>query len=995
MRQNPVVLAAPDPSAMSHRLFRSWPAAYIGSVFVILVLYLVLPDGDRAATVFAAGILAVAAIAAGCARWQPRRVGAWILLGAGVLLIALAGAGVDMQASRPARGYPAVSDVLFLLAYLPLAVGLLWLGYPATARKRWPAVADTAILSLAVTLIVWIVLIRPTVITMHLTGGGKIIAVGSWIGDVAIFAAAALMLLTWRVNAAVAMLAAGVVSLMVADVVYATELRHGTWRMTVPVDFGILVFCALCGGAATVPAMARLTSHPIKTYEVSVPHVVALAVGLLVAPAALLVEATDGPVHTAPAIAVIAAVIALLILARVTVAIRTQRRRIRADRAVRDAATSISLANDVDQVGAALGAALADMLDGDGPGQVVMDGIQPDQSAPHARSMSEVSAAADEIRLPLPTPEGNQAEATVTFRGPRARLIELSDSLTTVAGQAATALRRIELADSVRSHERQQYFRTLVQQSTDVILICRDGIIAYATPSAMELFGRDVVGQHYDDLVVLDPEAREGDDGYEEGRVLRRSGTACVVIRRRDLTDDPTVSGVVITLRDVTAQRHLQGELEFRATHDPLTGLANGEVFREELRAAGRAGRSGVVTAVLFIDLDDFKRVNDSFGHAVGDSLLIASANRIRAGLRHVDLAARLGGDEFAVLLRDLPDPLDASAATERISASLSEPAHIGDIDVYCAASIGVATARTPTEHEAVLRRADIALYAAKAAGKNQWRAFDPAMIGRRINDGDLRAELAAAIEADALTLQYQPIVDLATGVPRGFEALCRWVHPVHGTVPPATFVRLVEQARLGPALDAWILDRAIADLPSLSDSSNRYVSVNVSAVQLSRRGFVDEICRRLQRAGIDASSVMLEIPETMPITEQSPAWQGLQALRDLGVRLALDDYGTGNASLSQLRESAVDVIKLDRSFVRNMSTARDRILVRAVIDLAKELDIDLIADGVQDQPTRTTLLDLGCRHGQGVLFAPALPLRDAVAWSGRATADQLAAELS
>src|SRR5215813_3941666 len=180
MRQDPVVVAAHDPSALSHRLFRSWPVAYVVSVFVVLALYLVLPASDRAVAVFAAGILAFAAIAVGCARSRPPRVGAWILLGAGVLLIALAGAGVDMQATRPTRGFPAVSDVLFLVAYLPLAVGLLWLGYPATARKRWPVVADAVILSLAVTLIAWLVVIRPTVIAMHLTGGGKVIAVGGW-----------------------------------------------------------------------------------------------------------------------------------------------------------------------------------------------------------------------------------------------------------------------------------------------------------------------------------------------------------------------------------------------------------------------------------------------------------------------------------------------------------------------------------------------------------------------------------------------------------------------------------------------------------------------------------------------------------------------------------------------------------------------------------------------------------------------------------------------
>jgi diguanylate cyclase (GGDEF)-like protein/PAS domain S-box-containing protein len=324
-------------------------------------------------------------------------------------------------------------------------------------------------------------------------------------------------------------------------------------------------------------------------------------------------------------------------------------------------------------------------------------------------------------------------QRVLIFRAPMADLVELDPVPRLLADQAGSALQRIELTNALSAEERERYFRTLVLTSEDVTLISRDGRVVYATPSATAMFGRDITGESIDDLVLT---ARPADaDTTEEvfpepggvDRYVRRHGTVVETrARMRNLTDDPSVGGVVTTLRDITAERRLERDLAFRASHDPLTGLANPRQFRDDLDTDHQRHRvtPGDGQAVFFIDLDDFKTINDTHGHHIGDQLLAEVAHRIQSCLRSQDLAARIGGDEFAVLLRHITQVDDATEIAQRLAETLARPTQIGQIRLSCSASIGVTYAITPRRPDELLREADAALYRAKADGKNRWHLY-------------------------------------------------------------------------------------------------------------------------------------------------------------------------------------------------------------------------------------------------------------------------------
>ncbi|HEY7176730.1 MAG TPA: GGDEF domain-containing phosphodiesterase, partial [Micromonosporaceae bacterium] len=371
---------------------------------------------------------------------------------------------------------------------------------------------------------------------------------------------------------------------------------------------------------------------------------------------------------------------------------------------------------------------------------------------------------------------------------------------------------------------------------------------------------------------------------------------------------------------------------------------------------------------------------------------LITAADRIRTSIRDVDLGARLGGDEFAALLPEV-NTEQAYATAERIAEVLALPAMVSGLPVSCPASIGVATATTADEYAQVMRRADAALYAAKADGKGRWRAYRPLMRSPLHRGSDLRAELqnvlhGAGVDAPdmgGLTMHYQPIVQLADGSVYGYEALIRWRHPARGSIPVAELIQVAEQTGLIVPLGNWALSQTVSDavkLARVSDDAARYVSANVSPTQLRQPDFADRLRDAISAAGADPSQIIIEMTESQPLTGDDEIWQVLGDLRSDGIRIAIDDYGTGHASLGYLRQPIIDILKLDRMFLTGVADPRGRLLVDAVIKLTRELHIDLVAEGVEDDATREMLVELGCTLGQGHLFARAMPLADAAQWS-------------
>jgi diguanylate cyclase (GGDEF)-like protein len=426
--------------------------------------------------------------------------------------------------------------------------------------------------------------------------------------------------------------------------------------------------------------------------------------------------------------------------------------------------------------------------------------------------------------------------------------------------------------------------------------------------------------------------------------------------------------------RDNAARRTLEDELSYRATHDPLTGLANRRYFAEQLEAA-LASPGAAPLSVLFLDLDDFKGVNDTLGHAAGDALLTAVAGRIRSHLRRGDMAARMGGDEFGILLR--LDEGRALSVGRRILDGLLQPVAVAGARIVTRGSIGVAQAQLPgATASGLLADADIAMYEAKAAGKGTISAFAVGMRAQVVDRMQLESDLRRAVETgEGLSLQYQPIVDLITGRATAVEALVRWRHPERGLVQPDEFVPLAEATNLGRALGDWVLGSACRQVaawratlePSLS------LSVNLSARHVADASLVVSVQSAARSAGLPVSAMILEVTEGALLAHGDGAGANLEALRALGAWVAIDDFGTGYSSLGALGRLPVDLLKIDRVFVDRVDRDDDRRLASIVVSLGDTLGLRTVAEGIERPEQLDALRELGCALGQGYLLSPPL----------------------
>jgi diguanylate cyclase (GGDEF)-like protein len=442
-----------------------------------------------------------------------------------------------------------------------------------------------------------------------------------------------------------------------------------------------------------------------------------------------------------------------------------------------------------------------------------------------------------------------------------------------------------------------------------------------------------------------------------------------------NLLHDTTVKGVVLNTRDVSERRRLEEQLTHQAFHDPLTGLANRALFRDRVsHALALAQRRGSPVTVLFLDLDDFKTVNDSLGHAEGDRLLIAAAERFLACARTADTVARLGGDEFAILIEGA-DGRDG--LPDRLAAAMSHPFSLSGNQVRVTASIGVASASTDDSADDLLRNADMAMYAAKRSGKGRAETYESQMYADIRERLDLEAALRDAIEGHELTLFYQPIVNLQSGGIYGLEALLRWEHPQFGRLLPQHFVPLAEETGLIVQLGLWVLGEACRQLQVWRAAHPQLplaVSVNISGRQLQGSGLADALRQTLASSGVEPSSVVLEITESVLMQQTDSVLERLQQLKGLGVRLAIDDFGTGYSSLSYLQRFPIDILKIAKPFVEEVGQGADRsALARAIVGLGDTLKLQTIAEGIERAEQRAALVELGCTLGQGHHFCPAL----------------------
>ena len=559
--------------------------------------------------------------------------------------------------------------------------------------------------------------------------------------------------------------------------------------------------------------------------------------------------------------------------------------------------------------------------------------------------------------------------------------------------------------DAVAGRER--YFREIAVHSSDLIrVIGADRRISYESPSAIHLVGHDAAemkGRSFDLSVHSDDRGRLSaalDDAWTKpGEPVKvdvrlEHATGRIVwaeARMINLLDDPDVRGISMVMQDITGRRMLEEQLRHSALHDPLTGLPNRALIGDRIDGAlRRAERGKGSVAVLFVDVDNFKTVNDSLGHTAGDELLRELADRLRATLRPGDTIGRLGGDEFVVVAERLDSPNFAIGIAERLLGVLAEPFQLAERQVHLSASIGIAIGQVGDRgSDELLRRADTAMYAAKAESKGTYRLFVPELDDQALSRLDLEIDLRRALDSGELSLAYQPIIDLASGDLTGFEALARWER-AGGAVRPDEFIPLAEDTGLIVPLGRWVLREACQHAADWQAIHGRELSiaVNVSARQLDDPDFIGDVRDVLAATEVSPHALVLEITESVLMTNAEATRLRLRDLKKLGVRLAIDDFGTGYSSLSYLRDFPVDILKIDRSFVDGIhSDPAARALVHSMIGLAHALGLSTVAEGVESREQAEQLMAESCVEAQGYYYARPMPAEAVPAYlSARAT---------
>ena len=977
------------------------------------------------------GLYGLLAMVAGIQVYRPTARLAWWLLVLGVFLFWVGdvytyGIRILFNVTVP---FPSFGDAAYLIMYPVLMVGIMLLVRRRNQRADGPGAVDALIMTLGLALVSGIILIAPYVHDNTLGLVPKFVSIGYPMGDIILLAAGIRLAVDGgKRRPAFYLLIAGIVSMLVTDDTYGVLTLHNVYNHQLWLDAGWIFFYLFWGAAALHPSMQELSDVAVDRQSRLTPLRLALLAGAtLVAPALEIIKVA--PTRNWDLVVIIgaSAVLFSLVVARMTGLVRQREKSVSRERALSAAGGLLVAATAPKEIVTAALQAVADFgkdgvdarvcqifgdqeramaLDGDGRlsdwpiSDEVSDllritgGSTVSKLPAHAREVLRLPAGDDPVLLLELRPSGPaNAGLILVLAGAAAHDDETRYALRTLAHQVALALSSAELSAEVHRQAGEARFATLVQNSSDLITVLdADNTVLYQSPSIERVLGYtvdEVTGRPFEQLLHPD----------EQGRLLRRlidgagaTGRSEVIdcllahkdgslrhfeILHADLLSDSAVDGIVLNGRDVSERKAFEEQLAHQAFHDPVTHLANRALFNERVRhAVARTLRDGVGMAVLFVDLDDFKTVNDSLGHAVGDRVLLEVAQRVSASVRAADTAARFGGDEFAILLEDVNDPQAAVETAERILDSLGRPLQLDNTHLIIRASLGISVVEpgNATDADELIRNADAAMYIAKAEGKGGYRLFEPAMHDRVVARLALRADLQRALERDEFELHYQPLVRLRDEAITGVEALLRWRHPDRGLIPPLEFIPFAEESGMIVDIGRWVLREGCRQAKVLREritgSTLPTIGINLSVKQLFHTDIVADVANALAEAELEPEALTLEITESVMMTDTELAISRLNQLRALGVRLAMDDFGTGYSSLSSLSMLPLDILKMDRSLLAAGASPVTSGLASAVLSLGETFELEVVAEGIEYREQSATLKDLGCDTGQGFYFA-------------------------
>jgi len=940
--------------------------------------------------------------------------------------------------------FPGPADLLYLLVYPFLIAGIVLLIKARMPGRDIAGLLDSLMLAIAVGTVSWVVLIAP-VTTFQDALSVKLTLMAYPTMDILMAAAAIrLAVAAGRKPPAFFFMMAAIGALFATDAVYAwfgLYTAEGYAPGSGWLESGWAAFYVLLGTAALHPSMRSLTERTPETEtKLTWPRLAMLAGAALVPPVLRIVQNIRGAEVDPYVLSAVSIVMFLLVVVRMAGLIREQQASTARERALRESAAALVAATSRSEIlAAAVDAArrvvgdeaairmCEETIEGDGELEVVL--ASGGDEHPGARFSFESIRDRNRAQLlhndpfTMRTSDGSVPEALgveptesgIVFVAPLFIRDELhglmvvatpvamrplvADSLRALASQVALALESAALTEDLLIKQSEARFASLVQHSSDVVTVIEpDTTIRYASPSAERVLGYEpeqLEGTRLADLLHPEDVARalsflssvtegEGDTGLLEFKLRHADGSFLhTETLRTVLLHDPNVHGIVLNTRDIGERKAFEEQLSHQAFHDSITGLANRALFRDRvLHAIERQERDQRPVAVLFMDLDDFKTVNDSMGHAAGDQLLREVGERIRGELRAADTAARLGGDEFAILIEDGGDGIEAVDVADRLLRTLEAPFLIDDKEFYVRASLGIAVDDgSASEHgeagaEALLRNADVAMYMAKENGKGRYQVFEHTMHETALKRLELKADLQRALDHDEFILHFQPVMELESGRVSGVEALLRWMHPTRGLVPPLDFIPLAEETGLIVPIGRWVLEEACRRAVDLQeDYPGVHMAVNLSARQVQRPEIVEDVRSILVSTGLDPELLILEITESVMMQDMDLSIVRLGDLKALGVKLAIDDFGTGYSSLNYVRRFPVDILKVDKSFIDGVSeSGESSALTAAVIELAGILNLKPVAEGIERADQLERLLELHCDLGQGFLFARPLP---------------------